>query len=67
MEGFDDPGIFFSNNFATQEPRENQLNLQVLKKQFKEFIRQFHEGNFNYKYRDTLKRNYNLRLYYIDP
>ncbi|XP_015591085.1 DNA replication licensing factor Mcm5 isoform X1 [Cephus cinctus] len=66
MEGFDDPGIFFSNNFATQEPRENQLNLQVFKKKFKEFIRQFHEGNFNYKYRDTLKRNYNLRLYYID-
>merc|ERR1711962_1986837 len=36
------------------------------KKKFKEFLRQFHEGNFNYKYRDALKRNYNLRQYYLD-
>ena len=51
MEGFDDPGIFFSDNFAVDEPRGNLLNLQASKKMFKEFIRQFHEGNFNYKYR----------------
>ncbi|KAG7200078.1 hypothetical protein KM043_000524 [Ampulex compressa] len=66
MEGFDDPGVFFSDNFAVSESHETQLNLQVSKKKFMEFIRQFHEGNFNYKYRDTLKRNYNLGQYWIE-
>ncbi|KYN15000.1 DNA replication licensing factor mcm5 [Trachymyrmex cornetzi] len=67
MEGFDDPGVFFSDNFAVEnEVHENRVNLQHSKKKFKEFIRQFHEGNFNYKYRDTLKRNYNLRQYWME-
>lgn len=51
MEGFDDPGIFFSDNFSVNETNETQANLQFFKKKFMEFIRQFHEGNFNYKYR----------------
>lgn len=51
MEGFDDPGVFFSDNFAVDETHENHVNLQHSKKKFKEFIRQFHESNFNYKYR----------------
>lgn len=51
MEGFDNPGIFFSDNFSVDETSESQGNLQASKKKFKEFIRQFHEGNFNYKYR----------------
>lgn len=52
MEGFDDPGIFFSDNFSLGESNnETQTNLQYAKKKFMEFIRQFHEGNFNYKYR----------------
>lgn len=50
MEGFDDPGIFFSDNFSVSES-DTQTNLQFSKKKFMEFIRQFHEGNFNYKYR----------------
>ncbi|XP_018397392.1 PREDICTED: DNA replication licensing factor Mcm5 [Cyphomyrmex costatus] len=66
MEGFDDPGIFFSDNFAVDESHENRVNLQHSKKKFKEFIRQFHEGNFNYKYRDILKRNYNLGQYWME-
>ncbi|KAL2722328.1 DNA replication licensing factor Mcm5-like [Vespula squamosa] len=66
MEGFDNPGIFFSDNFSVNEASESQGNLQASKKKFKEFIRQFHEGNFNYKYRDTLKRNYNLGQYYLE-
>ncbi|CAK9808671.1 DNA replication licensing factor Mcm5 [Anthophora plagiata] len=66
MEGFDDPGIFFSDNFSIGESNESQTNLQYSKKKFMEFIRQFHEGNFNYKYRDTLKRNYNLGQYWVD-
>lgn len=67
MEGFDDPGIFFSDNFSSEDQHnENYVNLQAVKKKFKEFLRQFHEGNFNYKYRDALKRQYNLRQYWLD-
>ncbi|XP_043255766.1 DNA replication licensing factor Mcm5-like [Colletes gigas] len=66
MEGFDDPGIYFSDNFSTNETNETRTNLQFFKKKFMEFIRQFHEGNFNYKYRDTLKRNYNLGQYWVE-
>lgn len=52
MEGFDDPGVFFSDNFGVEENESrDQINLQAVKKKFKEFIRQFHTGNFNYKYR----------------
>ncbi|XP_063977768.1 DNA replication licensing factor Mcm5 [Diachasmimorpha longicaudata] len=65
MNDFDNPQIFFSDNFAPDETREDQLKLQSFKKKYKEFIRQFHEGNFNYKYRDCLKRNYNLGQYWL--
>lgn len=52
MEGFDDPGVFFSDNFqADENPSDPQINLQGVKKKFKEFIRQYHTDNFNYKYR----------------
>lgn len=52
MEGFDNPGVFFSDNFAADEQQTgNQVNLQGVKKKFKEFVRQFHTDNFNYKYR----------------
>ncbi|CAG9137439.1 unnamed protein product [Plutella xylostella] len=67
MEGFDDPGVFFSDNFGVEENEsQDQINLQAVKKKFKEFIRQFHTGNFNYKYRDALKRNYNLGQYWLE-
>uniref|UniRef100_A0A2P2HWJ7 DNA replication licensing factor MCM5 n=1 Tax=Hirondellea gigas TaxID=1518452 RepID=A0A2P2HWJ7_9CRUS len=67
MEGFDDPGIFFSDNFASEDNSErNHGSLQAIKKKFKEFLREFHEGNFSYKYRDCLKRQYNLRQYWLD-
>ena len=52
MEGFDDPGVFFSDNFASEDNGgRNQSNYQAIKKKFKDFIREFHEGNFTYKYR----------------
>lgn len=38
----------------------------AVKKRFKEFLREFHEANFSYRYRDALKRNYNLRQYWVD-
>ncbi|XP_056634748.1 DNA replication licensing factor Mcm5 [Diorhabda carinulata] len=66
MEGFDDPGTYYSSNFAQEDTPNDQINLQAIKKQFKEFIRQYHTDNFNYKYRDNLKRNYNLRQYYLE-
>ncbi|KPI92404.1 DNA replication licensing factor Mcm5 [Papilio xuthus] len=67
MEGFDDPGVFFSDNFGVEENEsQDQINLQAVKKKFNEFIRQYHTGNFNYKYRDALKRNYNLNQYWVE-
>lgn len=52
MEGFDDPGIFFSDNFGGEDNQDaNTINLQAIKKKFKDFIRTFNEDNFNYKYR----------------
>lgn len=52
MEGFDDPGFFFSDNFSVDENQSTgQVNLQAVKKKFKEFIRQYHTENFDYKYR----------------
>jgi len=67
MAGFDDPGIFFSDNFGSEDQHdEGQANRQQTKNRFREFIRQFHEGNFTYRYRDQLKRHYNLRQYYLE-
>lgn len=51
MEGFDDAGIFFSDNFGDDQQNSAQINFQGVKKQFKEFIRTFNEVNFFYKYR----------------
>lgn len=53
MEGFDDQGIFFSDNFSVDDNQGSGgvANFQNTKKKFKEFLRQFHTENFNYKYR----------------
>ena len=54
--GFDDAGIFFSDNFGNDDQAdEQQTNRQQLKNRFREFIRQFHEGNFTYRYRCVFK------------
>ncbi|XP_014219295.1 DNA replication licensing factor Mcm5 [Copidosoma floridanum] len=67
MEGFDRGDVYFSDNFAAEDVQANAAqNLQAYKKKFKEFFRQFQEGNFNYKYRDTLKRNYNQKQYWVE-
>jgi len=60
MEGFDDPGVFFSDNFGTDGNQDDQqINRQQIKNRLREFIRQFHEGNFTYTYRLA---TYNLNL-----
>lgn len=52
MEGFDDAGIFFSDNFGGDNQQDaNQINLQHIKRKFKDLIRTFNEDNFHYKYR----------------
>lgn len=52
MEGFDDAGVFFSDNFNPDNDQNGtQINLQAVKKKYKEFIRTFNEDNFHYKYR----------------
>jgi len=63
MDGFDDAGVFFSDNFSESQSVDGSSNLAV-KKQLKEFIRDFNQGgNFAFKYRDALKNNY-LRCEY---
>lgn len=67
MDGLDDRGVFYSDNLSSIDHSDTGvLNLQGIKSKFKEFLRQFNIENFNYKYRDTLKRNYNLGMYYLD-
>lgn len=51
MEGFDDAGIFFSDNFAGDDQQGEQINLQAVKNKYKNFIRTFNEDNFHFKYR----------------
>jgi hypothetical protein len=52
MAGFDDAGVFFSDNIGSEDQQDElNINRQQLKKRFKDFIKQFHEGNFSYIYR----------------
>ncbi|CAI9718955.1 DNA replication licensing factor mcm5-like [Octopus vulgaris] len=66
MSGFDDLGVFFSDNFGSEDQQDdNQINRQEIKNNFKAFLRKFHEGNFSYEYRDQLKRHYNTGNYWL--
>lgn len=67
MEGFDEAGVFFSDNFGGENQQDgSQVNMQALKKKYKEFLRTFSEDSFFYKYRDTLKRNYLNARYFLE-
>ena len=52
MEGFDDPGVFFSDNFAADGQGDDQQHKrQDIKNRFRQFVRDFREGNtFKYRY-----------------
>lgn len=69
MAGFDDVGVFFSDNFGADHQQEfdqeHDLNRATIKKKFKMFIREFHINNL-FIYRESLRRNYNSRRYWID-
>ncbi|KAH0616946.1 hypothetical protein JD844_028446 [Phrynosoma platyrhinos] len=71
MSGFDDPGIFYSDSFGGDTGGdEGQIRKSQLQKRFKEFLRQYRVGTdrtgFTFKYRDDLKRHYNLGQYWIE-
>lgn len=51
MDGFDDAGVFYSDNFGKSVNHDGGINLQATKKKYKEFLRSYHEDGFNFKYR----------------
>lgn len=53
MAGFDDMGIYFADNLGSNEANDefNSENVHGMKRKFKEFLKEFHDGNFIYKYR----------------
>ncbi|XP_067942354.1 DNA replication licensing factor mcm5-A-like [Watersipora subatra] len=65
--GFDDAGIFFSDNLGGDDVlAELNQTRQHSKRKFKQFIRSFYTGNFVYTYRDTLRRHYNLGCNFLE-
>uniref|UniRef100_A0A5S6JUH8 DNA replication licensing factor MCM5 n=1 Tax=Xenopus tropicalis TaxID=8364 RepID=A0A5S6JUH8_XENTR len=72
MSGFDDLGIYYSDSFGGEQPvgDDGQAKKSQLKKRFREFLRQYRVGTdrtgFTFKYRDELKRHYNLGEYWIE-
>jgi len=65
MDGFDDAGVFFSDNLSETQSVGGGSNVAI-KKQLKEFLRDFHqEGNFAFKYRTQLMNNYRRGEYSI--
>merc|ERR1719397_1451291 len=55
-------------SFLTTFPtlRETPRTMLPTKKQFLKFIKEYQEGNFAFKYRDALKRNYLRRDYQLE-
>mgnify|MGYP006911082679 FL=1 len=49
MAGFDDVGVFFSDNFGADNNQDldndHELNRATINKKFKMFIREFHVNN----------------------
>jgi len=66
--GFDHSSVYFSDPFGSEntETDPHATNVIETKKRLKDFIREFHENNFVFPYRDQLKRNYNLHQYFLD-
>ncbi|XP_065564221.1 DNA replication licensing factor mcm5-B-like [Artemia franciscana] len=55
-------GFDFADVMSLSIPEETR----AVKNKFSSFLLEFHEGNFIYKYRDMLRRHYNLRQYFIE-
>ena len=55
MSGFDQGAVYFSDSlFQQTRDQDNSANLQFAKRKFKEFVRQFNDGGFDFKYRYVL-------------
>jgi DNA replication licensing factor MCM5 len=52
--GMDDFGIFFSDSLGG--PGQNEGDLTMLKRRFREFLREFRDSNSAYIYRNELER-----------
>ncbi|CAK9301437.1 unnamed protein product [Gordionus sp. m RMFG-2023] len=67
MAGFDELGIYHSANLLEDVPSGlEQINRSNYLKRFKDFIKNFCTENFNYIYRDQLRRNYDLDRYWLE-
>jgi len=66
--GFDQSEVYYSDPFGSEDAGHDPhaTNIAEVKKRFRDFIREFHENNFVFPYRDQLKRNYNLGVYNLD-
>lgn len=66
--GFDQTEVFYSDPFGSEEPGTDlhATNVNEAKKRYRDFIREFHENNFVFPYRDQLKRNYYLGQYMLE-
>ncbi|XP_065661260.1 DNA replication licensing factor mcm5-A isoform X2 [Hydra vulgaris] len=66
--GFDQSEVFFSDPFGSEDNANSNFssNVNDTRKKFKDFVKEFHEVNFVFPYRDQLKRNYSLGQYYLD-
>lgn len=51
MAGFDDLGVYFSDNLDAGGESDSRINNQGIVRRCKDFLRSFHDGNFQYKYR----------------
>lgn len=50
--GFDQSEVYFTDPFGTEDSNNDpNSNLAEFKKQFRDFIREFHETNFVFPYR----------------
>lgn len=69
MAGYDDLGIYFSDNIINEDGNNangSTFNFNSVKKHFKVFLRNFHTGDFNYKYRDQIKEHFGINQFWIE-
>ncbi|CAG2101584.1 unnamed protein product [Medioppia subpectinata] len=74
MAGFDDLGVFFNDNLFNNEGDNadgqpltaGAVNTAATKRRFKEFLRQYNSGDFQYKYRNQIKDRYNLDQFWCE-
>ncbi|XP_003387600.1 PREDICTED: DNA replication licensing factor mcm5-A-like [Amphimedon queenslandica] len=66
MAGFDDPGVYFSDSFFSDDRSDGQQTRSGFQKKFKEFIKTFMDHQNCFCYRDQLKHHYNTKRYWLE-